>query len=94
MKGDADHSKEQSTADELGDELLRCRMAIVGLHSGAVEREHGATFETLRQHCLGCRDRGPCVMDLKRDPTNQVWEAYCPNSEALYGLVALLEASN
>jgi len=30
-------------------------------------------------------------VDLKRDPNNLVWEAYCPNSAALNALVAITE---
>ena len=82
-----------ATAD-LGDELLKCRMSIIGLDFGAVERDYAATIDKLKHNCLACRQRAPCTVDLRRDPTNQVWEAYCPNSEALNALVALTEAIN
>lgn len=80
-----------SAAPDEGDQLLRRRMSIVGLDDGLVERHYRAIFERLKKNCLSCRDRAPCAVDLKRDPNNQVWEAYCPNSEALNALVALTE---
>jgi hypothetical protein len=63
-------------------------MVIVGLFSGALERDDAATFEALKRNCLACADRTPCEADLKRDPVNPVWESYCPNAKALKALVA------
>ena len=82
---------ESTTADE-SDELLQCRMSIVGLDLGAIERDYGEAFDKINRRCVTCRVRAPCTVDLKRDPLNVAWEAYCPNSGALIALVALTEA--
>jgi hypothetical protein len=92
MQVQYDRSAGKSTAPQEGIELLKGRMAILGLDIPVIERNYGEIFERLKQHCLNCRDRAPCMVDLKRDPTNQAWEGYCPNSEALNALVALTEA--
>jgi len=81
-------SAESSAAVDRGDELLRCRMVIVGLFSGALERDDSAAFEELRRNCLACGDRAPCEADLRGDPANPVWRRYCPNAAKLEALVA------
>jgi hypothetical protein len=88
-----DHSTDKSTTPSEGDDLLRSRMTILDLDIAAIERDNGEIFEELRRHCLSCRDRAPCAVDLRRDPDGLVWEAYCPNSGALIALVTLAEAS-
>src|ERR1700693_846858 len=74
-----------TTVDELN-ELLGCRMAILGLDLYAIESGDNGTFDEIRRHCTSCGFREACAVDLKRDPTNPVWETYCPNSEALFAL--------
>jgi hypothetical protein len=61
-------------------------MAMLGLD----QIEDRATFDEIVRRCLSCGDREDCVVDLKRDPNNPVWESYCPNASAL---LALAEAS-
>ncbi len=77
-----------TTADE-HDELLDCRMAMLGLDLDATESGDGDTFGEIRRRCTSCGYREACAVDLKRDPNNPVWETYCPNSGAL---IALAEA--
>jgi hypothetical protein len=88
-----DRSTGKPTAPSEGDDLLRRRMRVLDLDIGAIEREYGELFDQLRRHCMSCRDRAPCAVDLKRDPDSLVWEAYCPNSGALLGLVTITEAN-
>ena len=83
-----DRSVESAASADLGDELLRCRMVIVGLFSGALERDDSATFELLRRNCLACGERAPCEADLRGDPVNPVWQRYCPNAAKLNALAA------
>ncbi len=71
------------------DELLDCRVAMLGLDLGAIKRGDGDTFNEIRRRCKSCGYREACAVDLKRDPNNPVWETYCPNSEAL---IVLAEA--
>jgi hypothetical protein len=76
-----------TTPDE-HDDLLDCRMAMLGLD--AIESGDGETFDEIRRRCTSCGYREACAVDLKRDPNNPVWETYCPNSDTL---IALAEAS-
>jgi hypothetical protein len=75
-------------ADEQ-DELLDCRMAMLGLDRDAIEGGNSETLDEIQRRCTRCGVREACAVDLKRDPNNPVWETYCPNSGAL---VALAEA--
>ena len=77
----------QTIPDE-HDELLDCRMAMLGLNLDAA---NGETFNEIMRRCKNCAHREACAVDLKRDPNNLVWEAYCPNSAALNALVAITE---
>lgn len=89
-----DRSTELPTTPDEGDELLQCRMTIVGLHSGAIERDYAEAFDKIRRRCMSCRVRETCRADLKRDPHDMAWGAYCPNSRALIALAALDAALN
>ena len=73
------------------DDLLRGRMKILGLDIDAVEREFSEVFDRIKKNCPRCADREACSIDLKHDPDGAIWEAYCPNSEALNVLVLLAE---
>jgi len=73
------------TADEYND-LLCCRMAMLGLDLDAIERSDGETFDQIQRQCTSCSFREACAVDLERDPNNPVWEAYCPNSGTLNAL--------
>jgi hypothetical protein len=71
------------------DELLDCRMAMLGLHLDATESGNSDTFNEIMRRCTSCGYREACAADLKRDPNDPVWETYCPN---LGALIALAEA--
>ncbi len=87
-----DRSMGKSAAPDEGEDLLLCRMTILGLDFGAIERDYREAFDKIKRRCASCGVRTPCAADLKRDPHNVAWEAYCPNSEILNALVALTEA--
>jgi hypothetical protein len=82
-------SPEKLTARNEGDDLLDCRMAMLGLDFDAIKRGDGATLDQIVRACTSCGFREACTVDLERDPNNPVWETYCPNSGAL---IALTEA--
>ncbi len=69
------------------DNLLGCRMAMLGLDLSAIESDE--TLETIKRRCTTCDFGEACEVDLRRDPNNPVWESYCPNSATL---IALTEA--
>ena len=71
----------KSTTPDGHDELLDCRMAMLGLDLDATESGAGDTFDEIRRRCMSCGYREACAVDLKRDPNNPVWETYCPNAE-------------
>ena len=50
MQDQNDRPMEPPASADLGDELLQSRMVIVGLFSGALERDDSATFELLRRN--------------------------------------------
>ena len=64
-------------------ELLGCRVAMLGLDFEALESRGGEAFDTIQERCTACDFREACELDLKRDPNNPVWESYCPNSATL-----------
>jgi hypothetical protein len=68
------------------DDLLDCRMAMLGLDLSAVEGYDGTMFEAIRQRCASCHFRVACELDLKRDPNDPVWETYCPSTAVLLAL--------
>ena len=68
------------------DELLDCRIAMLGL--SANEIGDGNAFDEIRRRCMNCGYREACAVDLQRDPNNPVWETYCPNAATLIALTA------
>jgi len=72
-------------SDEQGN-VLESRMAMLDLGLCAIQSDHGKAFQELKRRCLSCSFRQTCALDLKRDPYNPVWESYCPNAAALFGL--------
>ena len=79
-------SRTRGKQPEEHDDLLECRMAMLGLETS----ESGETLDEIRRACESCGYREACAVDLKRDPNSPVWETYCPNSGRF---IALAEAS-
>ncbi|MBI3702366.1 MAG: hypothetical protein HY244_00595 [Rhizobiales bacterium] len=79
------HSPGDGAKPETPDELLDCRVEMLGLDLSAVADAGNALQEIMRK-CPICGYREACVADLKRDPNDPVWETYCPNAKALLGL--------
>jgi hypothetical protein len=70
------------------DELLECRMAMLGLQLDAAASGNADTLNEVMRRCRSCGYREACAVDLKRDPNNPVWETYCPNAGTLVELAA------
>jgi hypothetical protein len=68
------------------DDLLSCRMAMLGLDLSAIESGGGQVFETIKRRCTSCDFGEACELDLRRDPNDPVWETYCPNTATLIAL--------
>jgi hypothetical protein len=94
LKGEIERLRREATTCDEYDDLLDCRLAILGLHRNAIERFDGEIFELIRRRCANCDFRESCVVDLKRDPNNPVWESYCPNSAVLNALASACWLAN
>lgn len=77
---------EATIPDEACD-LLKCRMAMLGLDP--IKVDDGGTFHEIMRRCLSCDDRESCAVDFKRDPNNPVWESCCPNAAPLIALAGI-----
>jgi hypothetical protein len=62
------------------EELLGCRMAMLGLDPRTIESGDRAMFDEIRRRCSMCEFHESCAVELRRDPNSPVWETYCPNS--------------
>ena len=60
-------------------------MAMLDLDFWAIKRDDSKAFEEIKRRCVSCSFSEACALDLKRDPTDPVWEAYCPNAAVLFG---------
>jgi hypothetical protein len=68
------------------DDLLSCRMAMLGLNLSAIESCGGQVLEAIKRRCTSCDCREACAVDIRRDPNDPVWETYCPNTATLIAL--------
>jgi hypothetical protein len=66
-------------------DLLECRTAMLSLDVRAIQMDDSKAFKGAKRRCVSCGVREACALDLKRDPNNPVWEAYCPNAAVLFG---------
>lgn len=71
-----------------GSAQLLKRMGILRLDPAAIAYRHPAVMQDLERVCALCDSRRHCRSDLRRDPTDPVWESYCPNADTLRGLRA------
>jgi hypothetical protein len=86
MQNRNDRSTGKPTTPNERNDLLYCRMAMLGLDLYAIECHNSATFHKIKRRCASCGFQEACAVDLKRDPNNPVWETYCPNSGTLNAL--------
>lgn len=68
------------------EELLDCRMAMLGVRLNPSESIDGDALREMMRRCMACGYREACAVDLERDPNNPVWETYCPNAGGLLEL--------
>jgi len=76
----------KSTTPEQQEELLDCRIVMLGLQLTPAEIADSGALKEMMRRCLSCGYREACAVDLERDPNNPVWETYCPNAGTLIEL--------
>jgi len=86
LRNEIERLRHETTARGGHDELLDCRMAMLGLDPYVIESGDRETFDQIMRSCTSCGFREACAVDLKRDPNNPVWETYCPNVGVLNAL--------
>ena len=94
LRDQIERLRHEPTAPGEPDELLCCRMGMLGLDPSVIDCGDGEAFDQIKRRCTGCEFRDACAVDLKRDPNNPVWESYCPNSAALNALAGTWWVSN
>jgi hypothetical protein len=63
--------------------LLPRRMAALDLDRDTLAP---STVRELVERCTTCESPEQCEWDLRQDPTNPAWQAYCPNAARLIAL--------
>jgi Family of unknown function (DUF6455) len=67
-------------------QLLPRRMKALGVAPDAVPP---VTVRELVERCTACPTPEKCEWDLREDPGNPAWQAYCPNAATLMRLPRL-----
>ncbi len=69
-------------------QFLPRRMAAVGLDQDKLARAEPLTMRELIERCTTCESPERCEWDLREDPANPAWQAYCPNAARLIALAS------
>ena len=67
-------------------QLLPRRLAALGLDRDKLACSQSLTVRELVERCTACESPEQCAWDLREDPANPVWQAYCPNAATLMAL--------
>lgn len=67
-------------------ELLKRRMAALGIDEGDVRALSPLLLRDLQRTCACCTDKQRCVGDMAADINAPGWESYCPNAGTLRSL--------
>ena len=67
-------------------QLLPRRMAALELDFDRLARVEPSTVRELVERCTTCATPEQCEWDLRQNPTNPAWQAYCPNAARLMAL--------
>ena len=64
-------------------DLLRVRMAALGLTQADIDRLAFGLIRDLERDCACCASKEECREDLARQPESPGWMAYCANAKVL-----------
>ena len=67
-------------------QLLPRRLAALGLDRDKLARRKPLTVRELVERCTTCESPEQCAWDLREDPANPAWRAYCHNAATLLAL--------
>jgi hypothetical protein len=70
-------------------QFLPRRMAALGLDRDKLAGVKPFTVRELVERCTTCENPEQCEWDLREDPADPAWQAYCPNAATLMGLAGL-----
>jgi hypothetical protein len=68
--------------------LLSHRLAALGIDEVGTARNEPAVMRDLKRVCSLCSETNYCKSDLNRNPSDPVWQVYCPNVDTLKALAA------
>jgi len=69
--------------------LLPHRLAALEIDEDKLARGKPLTVRELVERCTTCESPEQCAWDLREDPANPAWQAYCPNAATLTALARL-----
>jgi hypothetical protein len=67
-------------------QLLPRRMAVLDIDPDKLACVKPSTVRELVERCTACQSPEQCEWDLRQDPANPAWQAYCPNAATLMAL--------
>jgi hypothetical protein len=67
--------------------LLSGRLAALNFQERAIRTSEPAVLGDLQRVCSQCTSTQDCTHDLARNPSDPVWQVYCPNAVTLEALV-------
>jgi hypothetical protein len=67
-------------------QLLPRRMTALELDWDKLASVRPSTVRELVERCTTCESPEQCEWDLREDPSNPAWQAYCPNAATLMAL--------
>jgi hypothetical protein len=70
-------------------QLLPRRMAALELNQDKLAGVEPSKILDLVERCSTCESPEQCEWDLRQDPANPAWQAYCPNAATLMALANL-----
>ncbi len=70
------------------DGLAAARMAESRLDATEITQVEPQVIRDLQRVCTFCTSKRKCAHDLASNPSDPVWQDYCPNATTLQALIA------